>query len=149
MKQISFFDLLEEDFICDTCLFDVNGCCSLSEPNGRYCILGDSKIDINTPVEQMPRITSKRIADYIGSKFRVEFRERISEPGKYIARTKKHMILIFLDRYAEGVHNGEKFISLSIDRRDKLGGFGSGYSTVKEVVNTIQNFEEEKGGRHD
>lgn len=144
MKQLDFFDLLDvqaPEFICDTCLFDINGCCSFSEPGGRYCTLGDSKIDINTPVDLMPRITAKRIADYIGKKLGIEFREKYRGDGWLWAKMKKNTVTIYLSQYPEDVNNGEKFISVNIDRRDKLGGFGCGCSTVKEVIDLIQKKE--------
>lgn len=27
---------------CDSCLYDIKGCCAYDEPLGRYCILGDA-----------------------------------------------------------------------------------------------------------
>ena len=144
MEQIDLFDLIDfsaTEFVCDTCLFDINGCCSFSEPGGRYCTLGDSKIDINTPVEQLPRITAKRIADYLGKKLGVQFREQYRGDGRMTAKTKNHIIVIYLDKYAEDVNNGEKFIGVQVARRDKMGGFVTGCDTVKEVLEIIQSSE--------
>jgi hypothetical protein len=144
VEQLDFFHLLDDqasEFICDTCLFDINGCCSFNEPLGRYCTLGDSKIDINTPVDQMPRITAKRIADYIGKKLKIDFHEKYRGDGRLIGKTKNNTVDIYLDQYPEDVFNGEKFIGVCIDRRDKLGGLCCGCSTVKEVIDLIQKRE--------
>lgn len=32
----------KENFPCDTCFYDINGCCSYDEPLGRYCVLGSA-----------------------------------------------------------------------------------------------------------
>ena len=147
MQQLDLFHLLDDqapEFVCDTCLFDINGCCSFSEPGGRYCTLGDSKIDINTPVDLMPRITAKRIADYLGKKLGIEFREKYRGDGWLTGKTKTNTIAIYLDKYPENVHDGEKYIGLQIDRLDHTGGFCCGRSTVKEVLDTIQSVEEDK-----
>lgn len=29
-------------FICDTCAYDVKGCCDYNEPLGRFCVLGSA-----------------------------------------------------------------------------------------------------------
>ena len=29
-------------FVCDTCAYDVQGCCDYDEPLGRYCVLGSA-----------------------------------------------------------------------------------------------------------
>lgn len=145
MEQLDLFHLLDDqvpEFICDTCLFDINGCCSFSEPGGRYCTLGDSKIDINTPVDLMPRITAKRIADYLGKKLGIEFREKYRGDGWLWAKTKKNTVTIYLSQYPKDVNNGEKFIGVDIARRDKLEGGGYGCSTVKEVLDMIRSVEE-------
>lgn len=142
MQQLDWFDLLDDpvpEFVCDSCLFDINGCCSFDEPRGRYCTLGDSKVDIDAELDQLPRITAKRIADYIGQRLNIEFREKGPGTGEQVAKTKTHIITIGLGQFAEGVFDGCRFISLTIDRRDNRGGFGMPCITIREVYNTIKN----------
>lgn len=31
-----------DDFPCDSCEYDVGGCCDYDEPLGRYCVLGSA-----------------------------------------------------------------------------------------------------------
>lgn len=49
MEQISIFELLTEqtksDFPCDTCVYDIKGCCAYDEPLRRHCVEGDSYIE--------------------------------------------------------------------------------------------------------
>ena len=32
----------KSNFPCDSCAYDVNGCCNYDEPLGRYCVLGSA-----------------------------------------------------------------------------------------------------------
>lgn len=32
----------QEYFCCDTCNYDIKGCCSYDEPLGKYCVLGNA-----------------------------------------------------------------------------------------------------------
>lgn len=33
---------IKDGFLCDTCFYDVKGCCSYDEPLGKYCVLGSA-----------------------------------------------------------------------------------------------------------
>lgn len=48
MEQITIWDILNEkqesDFPCDSCLYDIKGCCDYDEPLGRHCELGNAYI---------------------------------------------------------------------------------------------------------
>ena len=141
MEQLDLFHLLDDqapEFVCDTCLFDINGCCSFSEPCGRYCTLGDSKVDINTPVEYLPKINAKIIANYIGQKLGLQFREEMHGTGRHRAMSKRKTFTIYLDRYEEGVFDGQKFISVDADDRFEHSGSGTSCLTIQDAVDVIR-----------